>query len=42
MDWKGATGNYTVLDIVREGRKKGEQGSAHRVGDDGKYRNRRW
>jgi hypothetical protein len=36
MDWKEATGNDTLLDLVREGRMKGEQGSSHRVGDDGK------
>ena len=27
MDWKEATGDDTLLDLVREGREKGEQGS---------------
>jgi hypothetical protein len=27
LDWKGATGNGTLLDLIREGREKGEQGS---------------
>jgi hypothetical protein len=26
MDWKEATGDGTVIDLVREGREKGEQG----------------
>jgi hypothetical protein len=27
MDWKEATGDDTLLDLVREGREKGEEGS---------------
>jgi hypothetical protein len=27
MDWKEATGDDTLLDLVHEGREKGEQGS---------------
>jgi hypothetical protein len=36
VDRREATGDDTLLDLIGEGREKGEQGSAHRVGDDGK------
>ena len=35
MYWKEATGDDTLLDLVREGREKGEQGSEN-------PRQRRW
>ena len=36
MDWKEATGDDTLLDLVHEGREKGEQDLKVRVGNGGK------
>jgi hypothetical protein len=36
MDWKEATGDDTLLDLVREGREKVRRDLKVRVGNDGK------